>query len=130
MKRFPKKRGLSKPAVPHRKNVATARGKAAAVSERGGGENRAAEKPARPRPISGYPAKCDQRRSQPSILTVTRRTLSSPVCSVRRTRDPTATPGSIARAAMPRARTSIRASERVCLFMSHPFFLDIHMGEA
>ena len=37
------------------------------------------------------------RVSQPSILTVTRRVLSSPVCSVRRTRDPTATPESIAR---------------------------------
>src|SRR5512141_2440764 len=38
------------------------------------------------------------RSPQPSILTVTRRVLSSPVCSVRRTRDPTATPESISRA--------------------------------
>ena len=44
MKRFPKKRGLSKPAVPQRKNAASARGKAAAVTERGGGENRAKTK--------------------------------------------------------------------------------------
>ncbi len=44
MKRFPKKRGLSKPAVPQRKNAASARGKAAAVTERGAGENRAKTK--------------------------------------------------------------------------------------
>jgi len=43
VKRFPKKRGLSKPAVPQRKTVASARGKAAAVTERGG-EGRAKTK--------------------------------------------------------------------------------------
>ena len=43
MKRFPKKRGLSKPAVPQRKTAASARGKAAAVTERGG-EGRAKTK--------------------------------------------------------------------------------------
>ena len=43
MKRFPKKRGLSKPAVSHRKTTASARGKAAAaVTERG--ESRAKTK--------------------------------------------------------------------------------------
>ena len=52
----------------------------------GDGENRPAESSA------------SRGVSQPSILTVTRRALSSPVCSVRRTRDPTTTPGSIARA--------------------------------
>ncbi len=44
MKRFPKKRGLSKPAVPQRKSAASARGRAAAVTERGAGENRAKTK--------------------------------------------------------------------------------------
>ena len=39
MKRFPKKRGLSKPAVPQRKGAESARGK-----ERGAGENRAKTK--------------------------------------------------------------------------------------
>ena len=43
MKRFPKKRGLSKPAVPQRKTAASARGKAAAVTERRG-EGRAKTK--------------------------------------------------------------------------------------
>jgi len=43
VKRFPKKRGLSKPAVPQRKTAASARGKAAAVTERGG-EGRAKTK--------------------------------------------------------------------------------------
>ena len=44
MKRFPKKRGLSKPAVPQRKTAASARGKAALATERGGGESRAKTK--------------------------------------------------------------------------------------
>ena len=44
MKRFPKKRGLSKPTVPQRKSPASARGKATAVTERGVGENRAKTK--------------------------------------------------------------------------------------
>jgi 23S rRNA (cytidine1920-2'-O)/16S rRNA (cytidine1409-2'-O)-methyltransferase len=44
VKRFPKKRGLSKPAVPHRKTAASARGKAALATERGGGEGRAKTK--------------------------------------------------------------------------------------
>jgi len=43
VKRFPKKRGLSKPAVPHRKTAASARGKAAFATERGS-ENRAKTK--------------------------------------------------------------------------------------
>jgi 23S rRNA (cytidine1920-2'-O)/16S rRNA (cytidine1409-2'-O)-methyltransferase len=43
VKRFPKKRGLSKPAVPQRKTAASARGKAALVTERGG-ESRAKTK--------------------------------------------------------------------------------------
>jgi 23S rRNA (cytidine1920-2'-O)/16S rRNA (cytidine1409-2'-O)-methyltransferase len=43
VKRFPKKRGLSKPAVPQRKSAASARGKAAIVTDRGG-ENRAKTK--------------------------------------------------------------------------------------
>ncbi len=44
MKRFPKKRGLSKPAVPQRKTAASARGKAALVTDRGTGESRAKTK--------------------------------------------------------------------------------------
>ena len=44
MKRFPKKRGLSKPAVPQRKTAASARGKAALVTDRGAGESRAKTK--------------------------------------------------------------------------------------
>ena len=44
MKRFPKKRGLSKPAVPQRKTAASARGKAALATERGAGESRAKTK--------------------------------------------------------------------------------------
>ena len=43
MKRFPKKRGLSKPAMPQRKTAARAGGKAALVTERGG-ESRAKTK--------------------------------------------------------------------------------------
>ena len=43
MKRFPKKRGLSKPAVPQRKTAASARGKTGAATERGG-EGRAKTK--------------------------------------------------------------------------------------
>jgi 23S rRNA (cytidine1920-2'-O)/16S rRNA (cytidine1409-2'-O)-methyltransferase len=44
VKRFPKKRGLSKPAVPQRKTAASARGKAALVTDRGTGESRAKTK--------------------------------------------------------------------------------------
>lgn len=44
MKRFPKKRGLSKPAVPQRKTAASARGKATLVTDRGAGESRAKTK--------------------------------------------------------------------------------------
>jgi 23S rRNA (cytidine1920-2'-O)/16S rRNA (cytidine1409-2'-O)-methyltransferase len=44
VKRFPKKRGLSKPAVSPRKTAAGARGKAVAVSERRGPDNRAKTK--------------------------------------------------------------------------------------
>ena len=44
MKRFPKKRGLSKPAHPPRKTAAIARGKAAPVTDRAGGETRAKTK--------------------------------------------------------------------------------------
>jgi 23S rRNA (cytidine1920-2'-O)/16S rRNA (cytidine1409-2'-O)-methyltransferase len=44
VKRFPKKRGLSKPAVPQRKTAASARGKAALMTERGAGESRAKTK--------------------------------------------------------------------------------------
>ena len=43
MKRFPKKRGLSKP-VPHRKTAAPVRGKSVAPTDRAGGETRAKTK--------------------------------------------------------------------------------------